>query len=135
MKNGKMSVVLLIIVAFLMAGCEYGSTDFVSLDPGKSEIYTEAEIREAMDLVLKQFGKGFGGCVMLKLWYDEEASLKEAGEWAEQYDGEEAIVLYSNYWVDGSGRSPSLNPSSLYENWSWILVRSGGTWEVKDWGY
>jgi len=119
----------------VLSGCEYGNTDFVSLNPGESELYTETEIREAMDQVLKQFGKGFGGCVMLKLWYDEESSLKEADEWAQQYGAEEAIVLYSNYWVDGSGRSPSLNPSSLYQNWSWILIRNGGKWEIKDWGY
>lgn len=133
MKMRKLLALLLVVL--LLSGCEYGNTDYVSLEPGESELYTEEEIRDAMDAVLKQFGKGFGGCVMLKLWYDEQASLKEAEDWARQYDAKEAIVLHSNYWVDGSGRSPSLNPNSLYQNWMWILVRNGGKWEVKDWGY
>lgn len=128
-------MLLLLLAVCLLGGCAYGNTDYVSLDPGESAIYSEQEILDAMDKALEQFGKGFGGCVMLKLWYDEEASLKQAEDWAEQYDSEEAIVLYSNYWVDGSGRSPSLNPNSLYQNWMWILVRNGGKWEVRDWGY
>ena len=129
------SMIVLLLALLILSGCAYGNTDVVEMVVGESELYSEEEIRDAMDLVLKQFGKGFGGCVMLKLWYDEEASLKEADDLAEQYGGEEAIVLYSHYWVDGSGRSPSLNPNSLYRNWGWILIRNGGKWEVKDWGY
>ena len=126
---------LILLLVCLLSGCAYGNTDYVSLEPGDSELYSREEIFEAMEKVQAQFGKGFGGCVMLKLWYDEKASLEEAAEWAEQYGAREAMILYSDFWVDGSGRSPSLNPGSLYRNWMWILVRDGEGWEVRDWGY
>lgn len=125
----------LFLAVLVLSGCASGNTDVVDIEVGDSQFYSEAEILDAMDVVLKQFEKSWEGCVLLKLWYDEEASLKEAGEWAERYGGEEAIVLYSHYWVDGSGRNPTQNPNSLYHNWGWILIRSGGKWELKDWGY
>ena len=128
-------LLLLLVALLILSGCAGGNTDVVDIEVGDSQLYEEPEIREAMEVVLKQFEKSWEGCVLLKLWYDEEASLKEADEWAQQYGGEEAIVLFSHYWVDGSGRSPSLNPNSLYQNWSWILVRNGGKWELKDCGY
>lgn len=129
-------MLVLLLAVLMLTGCsDHGNIDYVELDTGTSVLYTEKEIEDAMDLVLRQFEKGFEACTMTKLWYDEAASTKEAASWARQYGAEEAIILYSNFWVDASGRNPSLNQGSLYNNWSWILVRSGGKWELKDWGY
>lgn len=123
------------LAALLLAGCgSGGNTDVVEITIGPSRIYSEREIEDAMDVVLRNFEKGWEGCVMLKLWYDEETA-DEAREWAQEYGVEEVIVLYSNYWVDGTGRNPTQNPNSLYQNWSWILARDGMKWELKDCGY
>ena len=124
-----------VLVVLLLSGCGGGNTDHVKLNPGTSVLYTQAEIEQAMDLVLRQFERGFEGCYMTELWYDEAKSSQEAAAWADDYDAEEAIVLYCNYWVDGSGRNPTQNPNSMYKNWNWILIRNGGKWELKDWGY
>lgn len=126
---------IIVLVALLLAGCGGGNTDLVEIGIGPSALYSESEIEAAMDLVLRNFERGWEGCVMLNLWYDEEATLEEARERAEDYGAEQVIILYSNYWVDGSGRNPTQNPNSLYKNWSWILARNGRQWELKDCGY
>ena len=66
----------------------------------------------------------------------EGSSGKEGNEsWAEQYDAEEAMVLYSDFDVDSSGGDGSLNPNSTYTDWSWVLVReNGGAWKIATWG-
>lgn len=128
-------ILALMLAALLLTGCAKGNTDYVKIEHGTSVLYTEDEIQDAMDLVLRQFQKGFEGCYMTELWYDEAASAEDAAAWAREHDAEEAIVLYCNYWVDGSGRNPTQNPNSMYKNWNWILIRNGGKWELKDWGY
>ena len=72
------------------------------------------------------------GCVLLKLWYDEEVSLKQADEWAEQYGAKEAIVLLSDFYVT---KNPTFSSNTTMKNWSWILVRNNGGWELKTSGY
>jgi len=126
---------LAITLAALLLLSACGKVSGVSETIGPSAIYTEQEIENAMDVVKRQFAAGFEGCTLLELWYDEEVSLKEADEWAEQYGAKEAIVLLSNFDVDESGGDGSMNPNSTYTDWMWILVRNNGGWELKTWGY
>ncbi len=128
----KKLIVILVILSLLICGC--GKVSDVQIEIGESQLYSENEIRQAADLVIRQFQKGFESCVLLNIRYDEEESLQRASDWAEQYGAKEAIVLYSDFLVIGS-RNPTLNSNSKYENWSWILVRNGGNWELKTWGY
>lgn len=114
----------------LLSGC--GKVSGVKETIGPSAIYTQQEIENAMDVVKRHFSAGFEGCTLLELWYDEEVSLNQAGEWAEQYDAGEAIVLLSDFFVT---KNPTFSSYSTMENWSWILVRSGGGWELKTSGY
>jgi len=103
----------------------------------QSDIYSEQDIADAMDVVEKYFKSDFGGCTLTDLWYDEDISISSSDEWAAQYLKDEAIVLLSNFNVDSSGGDGSLNPNSTYTNWQWILVRDKGnnTWEIGTWGY
>ena len=100
-----------------------------------TDTYSQAEIQQAMDIVVEHFTKEFEGCVLTALWYDETFSEKCADEWATQYEAEEAIVLLSSFDVDSSGGDGSFNPNSTYNNWNWVLVLSGADWELKTWGY
>ena len=100
-----------------------------------TDTYSQAEIQQAMDIVVEHFTKEFEGCELTALWYDETFSEKCADEWATQYEAEEAIVLLSSFDVDSSGGDGSFNPNSTYNNWNWVLVRSGADWELKTWGY
>lgn len=128
-----LSLILLILSLSLLISC--GTVSDINLSFGSSELYTEKEIRSAMNEVVRHFSLNFKGCDLTDLWYDEDFSLKQADDWAEQYQADEAIVLLSNFDVDESGGDGSLNPNSTYANWMWILVRDNGGWELKTWGY
>jgi len=103
----------------------------------QSEIYSQQDISDAMDVVENKFKSDFSGCTLTDLWYDEDASVSSSDEWAAQYHSDEAIVLLSNFNVDSSGGDGSLNPNSTYTDWQWILVRDkdSNTWELGTWGY
>ena len=103
----------------------------------QSEMYSEQDISDAMDVVEKKFKSDFKGCTLTDLWYDENRSASSSDEWAKQYDADEAIVLFSNFHVGFFGGDGSLNHNETYTKWGWVLVRDKGssTWELKAWGY
>lgn len=103
---------------------------------GESSLYSQAEIEQMMDTVESTFRREFKGCTLLELKYDEALSQKQSGDWAEQYQADEAAVLTSSFDVDGSGGDGSLNPNSTYSKWLWVLTRNGGgDWKLQTWGY
>ena len=65
MKIRKMLILLMALL--ILSGCAGGNTDVVDIEVGDSRLYEEPEIREAMEVVLKQFEKSWEGCVLLKL--------------------------------------------------------------------
>lgn len=122
---------LLIVLSILLCGC--GKVSGAKVEIGESALYSRSEIMNAINEVKSHFQRGFEGCTLLNIRYDEAASLKEAPDWAEQYNAREAIVLYSDFFV--AGDNPTLNRFSTYENWGWILVRNDGDWEIMTSGY
>ena len=126
----------LVLCLVLLSACGGGNVRGAARKMGESERYSRAEIARAMDQVEDHFRKEFDGCKLLNLCYDEEKTHAEAGEWAQQYGADEAIVLLSDFEVDSSGGDGSLNPDSTYRNWKWILIRNRReAWELKTWGY
>lgn len=124
--------VFIILIVFSFSGC--GISLITKRDIGPSDIFTKKDISNAMNAVENKFFFYFDGCVLLKLSYSAD-SEKEAEEWAKQYDKDEAIVLYSDFfaYADNDG---SLKKGEKYSNWSWVLVRDKGQrWELKNWGY
>lgn len=130
----KRFLILALVLSLILAGCG-GDVRNVSREIGESEIYSRAEIDDAMDVVVRFFADNYKGCTLTTLCYDEAVSAAAAPEWAEQYEAEEAIVLVSSFDVDGYGDSPALNPNSTYVHYQWILTRSGGAWTLQTWGY
>lgn len=126
----KVFLAITLALMIFLSGC--GKVSGVNETIGPSAIYTPQEIENAMDVVKRQFAAGFEGCILLELWYDEEVSLKQADEWAEQYGAKEAIVLLSNFYVT---KNPTFSSNTTMKNWSWILVRNNGGWELKTSGY
>jgi hypothetical protein len=125
----------LVLCLVLLSACGGGR---VQAKPviGTSELYTDAEIQDAMKIVLGYFKKEFDGCTLTRLEYDEPEVRDEMMGWASQYDAGQAIVLLSDFEVDASGGDGSLNPDSTYRNWKWILTRTGnGKWVLQTWGY
>lgn len=131
-------VPVLLMAGFLLLRFLPGGGDIrpVRRQIGQSVRFTAEEIENAMETAERHFKKEFQGCTLFLITYDEAFSDKHAAEWAENYGAEEAIVLTSRFFVDGSGGDGSLNPESYYDNWQWILTRSrGGEWQLKTWGY
>lgn len=101
-----------------------------------SAIYTDAAIENAMAAVTAFFETEFRGCTLTELRYPGDALSDLFTQWAREYRAYEAIVLYSTFDTNASGGDGSLEPNTTYEDFQWILVRdSGGTWEVKTYGY
>jgi len=129
-------VAIVASVVFLTHRNRGGDVSDVKRTVMASEVYSEQEINDAMDIVITHFRKNFDGCTLTDLWYDESTSVSVSDDWAKQYDADEAIVLLSNFNVDSSGGDSGLNPNDTYPAWQWILVRNkGGSWELKTWGY
>ena len=100
-----------------------------------SSIYDYDDITSAINLVIDHFNDNFKGCTLKEIYYagDNEARFKEI---TQQYGGKEAIVLKSTFNVDETGGDGSLNPSSTYEDFSWLLIRNQqGEWQEVDHGY
>lgn len=130
----KRLVALVLALGLLLCACGGGDVSEVGRRIGTCQRFTPAQIDDAMDEVERFFKAEYDGCKLILIEYDEEATAKAADAWSEQY-GAPAIVLKSEFYVDGSGRSPALNPDSTYRNYSWILVKTLFGWELKDWGY
>ena len=126
---------LLLAAVLLLTGCG-GRVNELQREIVPSSVYTDAEIKDAMDVAIVHFKKEFGGCHMTKIYYSDEKSLEAGEAWAENYDDDEGIVLLSDFTVDSSGGDGSLTPNSTYNNWQWILTRpNGGKWVLRTWGY
>jgi hypothetical protein len=145
MKKAKKLLAFLIIIIFLLidSGCnsvsslaQGGKTATAEVSIGKSNQFSEEEIKDAMSCVKKRF-KVFYGCTLTKLWYDEEKSSSYAeGFLTNDVEADNVIVLFSDFDV-GSSCDEGLTPNSTYTDWSWILIRDSktGDWRVDNWGY
>ncbi len=129
-----MSLTALLLCLVLLTACGGGDVRTVARHIGTCELYSERQIADAMDEVERFFRKEYDGCKLLRLEYDEEKTLKEACAWSENY-GAEAIVLQSDFYVDDSGRTVTLEPDETYRNYEWILTKTVLGWALRTWGY
>ena len=133
MKTYKILLLCLACILLLTA-CGGGDVSEVGRHIGVCERFSEREVAAAMDEVERFFHKEYDGCKLLRLEYDEEKTLKEAYAWSEDF-GAEAIVLESDFYVDDSGRTVTLEPDETYRNYEWILTRNAFGWKLQTWGY
>lgn len=134
MKKLRALVLALVCVIGLVA-CG-GNVKNVKITDYSSEIYSDAEIENAIDVAIDYFEKNFEGCTLTEITYLGDDKLDGWQAFAEQNDADDVIVLVSSFDVDASGGDGSLNPNSTYTNWKWILIRNnGGKWKHVDHGY
>jgi len=134
----------MITLVFLAAcGSRAGIVRNVQIDIGPSDKFTQEEIEEAIDSVKERF-IGFRGSLLIRLWYDEEASNHILEGYMTAGRGrtngvkiENVIVLLSDFETDSSVAQRGFRPNSIYRNWSWTLIRDSenDAWRVDDWGY
>lgn len=130
----RIGCLVLALGLLLLCACG-GKVSGVKLDVGETEMYSEAEIRAAMYVVVDFFEKEMDDCTLNKLSYNEKFSADAALEWAKQYNADQAVVIYSDFDTDPEKFYPALEAGANY-SWRWILTRSGnGDWELQTWGY
>ena len=128
-------MVLALVCVIGLVACG-GNTKNVRIIDYSSEMYSDSEIENAIDVVINYFEKNFEGCTLTEITYLGDDKLDDWQEFAERNNADDVMVLVSSFNVDASGGDGSLNPNSTYTNWKWILVRTnGGKWEHVDHGY
>ena len=129
------ALVLALVCVIGLVACG-GNVKNVKITDYSSEIYSDAEIENAIDVAINYFEKNFEGCTLTEITYLGDDELDNWQEFAERNNADDVMVLVSSFNVGASGGDGSLNPNSTYTNWKWVLVRTnGGKWEHVDHGY
>ena len=127
------SLFLILSLIFSLTSC--GTLNFVDIEEFSSEIYTDRDITSAMEVVLEEF-QGKSDRILLSLSYIGDSNISDYRDWADRNGADEVIVFLTDYYVSFFSDTPTQNTASEYENWKFILVRTGGgEWEIVDQGY
>lgn len=106
---------------------------------GESELYSEEDMKQAVDLIQKEFST-WEGCELHSIDYaGDECNSKENIKWMndlkEGQDYTQCIEFLSEFHspVKGGG---AWEADTEYTKYQWWLARSeGGDWELLTWGY
>ena len=104
----------------------------VQIDIGTSEIFSQAEIESAMDVVKKSFVNGrTGWCELVELLYDEYWSIRgiERSGW----DESNTIILHA-YYYRGEGFDNNIRNERHLRRLAYILFRDSPceSWVIVD---
>ncbi|MDR0530939.1 MAG: hypothetical protein LBG83_02610 [Oscillospiraceae bacterium] len=140
MKRITKRVLLLIVAAAVAAGgClgyllwrgEHADTHSVIIDIGVSERFTQKERRAAAKVALGEL-KGYRGCTIQAIYYDEAYSIRQAASYIDQpqysiygLDPENIIVLRSDFHVSAEAGDTGFEPNTDAIGWDWYLIRDG----------
>ncbi|MBQ8134076.1 MAG: hypothetical protein IJ192_06715 [Clostridia bacterium] len=127
---------LVLSIVFIYSFFIKGNTWFTQYDLTYTEQtinqsnFSENDINAAAEEVKQYFKNNFGGCVLLRLSYDEENTLDQ--EWHREYS--EAICFKSDYYMLKEPVAGVMNRNR--NNWNWtVLHDSDGSWRVVNYGY
>lgn len=131
-------IFLPILAAVILLTCTQAAAK-VQIDFGASEIYTQAEMKDAVKIIKKQFGK-WKGCKLKNIRYagdtcNNAENLKWMQNLRPQKNFVQCIEFLSDFYV-GKNTNTTFNPDSNYKNWQWWLARSeNGNWQLVTFGY
>ena len=138
------AALLAFMLCILLPACDNaGEISNAEIDYGSSVLFSEAEIKSAVEVTLTKF-KSFYGCDLLRLWYDESRSVSQLesyliyGRGADNgVERDNVIILFSDFYVGHTGGESAFNRDFTYTDWMWILIRNRAEdeWIVDDWGY
>lgn len=139
MKKSKLRTLPLILALLLIFLCACGEQAAVVYDMGPSELYSQRQVRAAMEKAERSFEMGLGsqGCVLLGVSYDEENTLREiTGRMGNQYGDKDVIVVTIDFRVNEEGGPITLEPGQTYTNYKYTMTRNFfGQWVVENAGY
>ena len=134
----KAIIIVCLAVAIVLALAWCGKEKDVKIDYGTSELFSQADMDDAIKEIKKTFST-FEGCKLYSLSYTSDEKCEKELEYCNKLasDGityDECIVF------DSCFRSPFTNsgawePHTIY-TWSWYLARTdNGNWELLAYGY
>ena len=111
----------------------------VKIEYGSSDIYSQKDIDEAIDVIQKEFST-WKGCELHSIRYDtDECNSKKNIKWMNSLkkgqNYTECIKFLADFHspVEGYG---AWEPDTEYADYQWWLARSeGGNWELLTWGF
>ena len=126
------SIVLTLVVIFACINLWPASIDY-----GKSDLYSQQDMNEAIDIIKDEF-YSWNGCKLYSISYTDDSLCQRELNYCNTLAGDgvtydECIVFRTHF------RSPIFggagwNPNFDY-NWSWYLARTAnGEWELLTWG-
>ena len=130
------AIFLILSTVFIYSFFIRGNTWFTKYDLTYTEQtinqsnFSKNDINAAAEEVKQYFKNNFGGCVLLRLSYDEEKTLDQ--EWHREYP--EAICFTSDYYMLKEPVAGDMHRNR--NNWNWTVLHDfDGNWRVVSYGY
>ena len=125
---------MILVLAVLVSQSRGGDVRDVERIKTNCTLYTQNDIQTAMDIVEKEFQKGFEGCKLLTITYDEEETQKEIERQWERYGELKLLILVSDFYA-GEKAEGGFERDMTYTGWKWIFRDDGDGWRLINWGY
>ena len=134
------TIVVIIVFVCLLGGCKAPE---VQIDYGKSDLYTQEDMDEAIGLIMKEISS-WKGCELHSIAYSSDGEnseenvawmndLKEEGDTEKNFT--ECIMFKSSFRSPKKGGGAWI-ANREYTDWQWWLARTdGGEWKMMTWGY
>ena len=149
----KKRIIMLLLAGVLvmsMAGCgaknksnRYKETDTgVLVDYGKSDIYSEEDMNEAVRVIQEKI-ESWKGCTMSKARYaSDKWAKKDHLQWLNEIQGNrdytQSIRFYADFHTSSEKEDligSEWDPDTEYKDYEFDLGREkDGTWEIVSWG-
>lgn len=143
MKNNLVKKTIITVIGIIIFLClvlwfssqYYKNVSDAKLDISKSNVYSEDDILDAMNLIKKDFRSDFGSqSKLLKLSYNDEYNKLASDGVDKKY--KQIIVIKSEFYYENKNEG-GLESRKNYENYNWTLARESDNdkWVVQDKGF
>ena len=145
-KIGRYIIAPLLLCVLLLTGCGGGNVANAVIDYGESAIYSQEDVKAAVQVVKTSFAESFDGCELYSIAYtSDDCNSPENVAWMNELaEGQgmdvvftQCIILKSDFH---SPKDPekalTLNVDQDYTGFGWCLARTdGGKWTLMTCGY
>ncbi|MBR2836473.1 MAG: M15 family metallopeptidase [Coriobacteriales bacterium] len=114
------------------------------VDYGDSDIYTDADIDSALNVLMAQF-KTWKGCVMKHIAFAGDKACEDDLSYVNELrkkdtpEFTQALVLSSNFHSpsEEDAKETAWNPDTDYNGWTWHFGRTSAdsAWQLLSWGF
>jgi len=141
----KTIAVILLLCLVMLCGCNKpANMANVSINYGKSKMYSRQDMDSAISVIKKEFSS-WDGCVLHSISFTSDSickdnvgycnTLREGAGFDKSVVFDESIVFESSFHTPKYGDN-GFNPDEEYDGWNWVLARQdNGAWKLLTWGY